>query len=255
MLTYTKNNCLVSIVITYYKKKKFLSKTLNSIKSQIYNNYEIIFVYDDPDLSDIHFVKKSLSIFKKKKLLVNSRNLGVAKSRNRAMKYCRGTYLAFIDSDDLWKKNKLSYQLNIMERYSSLFSFTSYDVIDEKDKLLKKREVNNDGNFSALIKSNFIGLSTVMIHRSLYKKIMFPKLQTQEDFALWLKISREGHKLRHIKKSLSCWRKSEGSLSSSISRRLIDAFLLYYIYLNKNFVYSIYSVLVLSFYKLKKEIF
>ena len=255
MLIYTKNNHLVSIVITYYKKKKFLAKTLNSIKSQIYKNYEIIFVYDDSDLSDIDFIKKKLSIFKKKKLLINTRNLGVAKSRNRGMKHCKGTYLAFIDSDDLWKRNKLSYQLEIMEKHSSLFSFTSYDVIDEKDKLLKKRKVDNDGNFSTLSKSNFIGLSTVMLHRKLYKKIMFPKLQTQEDFALWLKISREGYKLRHIKKSLSSWRKVGGSLSSSISRKLIDAFLLYYIYQNKNFVYSIYSVLVLSFYKLKKEIF
>ena len=66
MLTYTKNNHLVSIVITYYKKKKFLAKTLNSIKSQFYKNYEIIFVYDDPDLSDVDFIKKKLSIFKKK---------------------------------------------------------------------------------------------------------------------------------------------------------------------------------------------
>ena len=57
------------------------------------------------------------------------------------MKHCRGTYLAFIDSDDLWKKNKLSHQLKIMEMYSSLFSFTSYDVIDEKDKLLKKERL------------------------------------------------------------------------------------------------------------------
>ncbi len=255
MSTYTKNSHLISIVITYYKKKKFIAKTLNSIKAQIYKNYEIIFVYDNSDLSEIDFVKQKLSIFKKKKLLINSRNLGVARSRNKAMQHCKGDYLAFIDSDDLWKKNKLSYQIKIMEKYSSLFSFTSFDVIDERDKLLKKRIVDNDGNFPDLLKSNFIGLSTVMIHKKLYRKIMFPKLQTQEDFALWLKISREGHKLSHIKKSLSSWRKVKGSLSSSIFRKLIDAFLLYYIYQNKNFMYSIYSVLVLSFYKLKKEIF
>ena len=104
------------------------------------------------------------------------------------------------------------------------------------------------------IKIYFIGLSTVMLHRKLYKKNNVSETSNPRGFfALWLKISREGYKLRHIKKSLSSWRKVGGSLSSSISRKLIDAFLLYYIYQNKNFVYSIYSVLVLSFYKLKKR--
>ena len=255
MLTSTKNNQLISIVITYFKKKKFISKTLNSIKQQFYQNFEIILVYDDPNLSDIDFIKKKLKIFKKKKLIINQKNLGVAESRNKAVKYCKGNYLAFLDADDLWKKNKLSYQLEIMRKNSILFSFTSYDVIDEKGKFLKKRKVDHDGDFLNLSKSNFIGLSTVMIHRKLYKKLMFPKLKTQEDLALWLKISKKGYKLKHIKKSLSFWRKVDGSLSSNIFRKVIDAFLLYYIYQNKNFVNSIFSVLVLSFNKLKKEIF
>ena len=51
------NNILVSIVITYFKKKKFLIKTLNSIRKQNHKNYEIIFVYDDPNFSDLSFVK------------------------------------------------------------------------------------------------------------------------------------------------------------------------------------------------------
>ena len=250
-----KNDQLISIVITYYKKKKFISKTLNSIKKQFYQNFEIILVYDDPNLSEIDFIKKKLKLFKKKRLIINQKNLGVARSRNKAIKFCKGNYLAFLDADDLWKKDKLSYQLEFMRKNSTLFSFTSYDVIDEKGKVLKKRKVEYDGNSSNLSKSNFIGLSTVMIHRKLYKKIMFPKLKTQEDLALWLRISKRGYILKHIKKSLSSWRKVDGSLSSNIFRKMIDAFLLYYIYQNKNFVYSIYSVLILSFNKLKKEIF
>ena len=58
---------LVSIIITYFKKKKYVSKTLNSIFSQFYKNYEIVFVYDDSNKADLNFIIKSLSIFKKKK--------------------------------------------------------------------------------------------------------------------------------------------------------------------------------------------
>ena len=60
---------LVSIVITYFDKKEYINKTLNSIFSQSYKNYEIILVYDDESLYDLKFVNFLLSKFKKKKLL------------------------------------------------------------------------------------------------------------------------------------------------------------------------------------------
>ena len=47
----------------------------------------------------------------KKKIIINKKNIGVSKSRNKALKYCKGKYIAFIDADDLWKKNKL-YETN-----------------------------------------------------------------------------------------------------------------------------------------------
>ena len=246
---------LISLVITYYKKKKFLYKTLKSILRQNYKNYEIIFVYDDEDLTDLSFVKKKLSIFKKKKIIINKKNLGAAMSRNIAIRYCKGQYLAFIDSDDIWKKNKLYYQLKFMKNNAYLFSFTSYDIIDENNHVLKKRVVKQDANYRNLLRSNFIGLSTVMMHKKLYKKFKFPHLKTQEDFALWLKISKNGYRLRHIRKTLSYWRKTPSSLSSNSFRKLIDAFKLYNIYQDKNFIFSIYSVLILSLNKLIKEIF
>ena len=60
-----KKKPLISIIVTYYKKKNFLKKTLNSILNQTYKNYEIIFVYDD-DQKDIEYVKFYLSNLKKK---------------------------------------------------------------------------------------------------------------------------------------------------------------------------------------------
>ena len=102
-----KKNSLISIIIKYYKKKIFLEKNQNFIFNQTYQNYELLFVYDDKDRNDLKFVKKCLSKFKNKKLIINKKNLGVAKSRNTAIKFSKGTYIAFIDSDDIWKKNKL----------------------------------------------------------------------------------------------------------------------------------------------------
>ena len=245
---------LISIVITYYKKKKFIKKTINSIFMQNYKNYEIILVYDDDDKNDLKYLRDLLKPFKIKKLIINNKNLGVAKSRNLAIKYCKGYYIAFIDSDDLWKNNKLRDQYNFMKKKSSLFSFTSYDVIDENNKIIKKRKVNLDAEYKKLSRSNFIGLSTVMINKKLFSKIVFPNLKTQEDFGLWLSLIRAGIKLNHLDKSLSFWRKTNNSLSSNIFYKFRDAFKLFYIYENKNLINSIFSVLILSYNKIIKEL-
>ena len=112
---------LISIIVTYYKKKKYLKKTLNSIYNQTYQNFEIILVYDDTKKDDLNFVRNHLKIFKNKKLIINRFNLGVSKSRNIALKNCKGDYIAFIDADDIWKKNKLLDQINFMKKNHQIF--------------------------------------------------------------------------------------------------------------------------------------
>ena len=179
--------------------------------------------------------------------------MGVAKSRNIALKKSRGLYLAFIDSDDIWHRNKLDKQLKFMKKKLISFSFTSYSIINEQDKILKTRKVFFDANYTDLLRSNFIGLNTVMISRKILPDIYFPNLKTQEDYALWLKLARKGHKLKHFNQVLSSWRETKKSLSSNIFYKIRDAFKLYYIYEKKNFILSIYSVLVLSYKKIIKN--
>ena len=244
---------LVSVIITYYKKKLFLKNTLKSILNQTYKNYEIIFVFDDEDKNDLKFVKHNLLKFKKKKLIINNKNLGVAKSRNIALKNSNGSYVAFIDSDDLWKKKKLSKQIEFMKKNSCDFSFTSYSIINEKNNFVINRKVSKDADYQTLIKSNYIGLNTVVVNKKILKHLYFPYLQTQEDFAVWLKLCRKGIKLRHLKENLSYWRKTKNSLSSNTLLKLFDAFKLFYFYEKKNFIFSIYSVLVLSYNKVLKN--
>lgn len=245
---------LVSIIITYYKKKDYILQTINSIINQTHDNFEVIFVYDDDDKNDLEYIKKITKKIKNKKLIINKKNLGVAKSRNKALRFCNGLYIAFIDSDDIWKKIKLEFQIKYMINKKLDFSCTSYNVIDEKNKVLRYRKVSKQISYNELIKSNCIGLSTVIFSKKIYSKIKFPSLNTQEDFALWLKLLREGVKLYTINKNLSSWRRTKNSLSSNIFQKLKDAFKLFYCYENKNFILSIFSVIVISYNKILKNI-
>jgi len=243
---------LVSVIITYYKKKKYIERTLKSILNQTHKNFEIIFVYDDENREHLGYIKKLLSKFKKKKLIINKINVGVAKSRNIAMKFCKGKFISFIDSDDVWAKNKLDNQLKFMINTKLKFSFTSFNVIDNNNKIVGVRNVYKDPEYEDLIKTNSIGLSTVMFHKKLLNVMKFAHLNTQEDFALWLKLLKKGYKLSHFKKNLSSWRKIKNSLSSNSIQKIKDAFTIYYKFENKNLTLSIYSVLVLAYNKLKK---
>ena len=105
-----------------------------------------------------------------------------------------------------------------------------------------------------LLKSCDIGLSSVIMKRSLFNKsIKFANIKTKEDYVLWLNITKNGKKIYGLNKTLLIWRKSENSLSSSTIRKLIDGFTVYYKYQKYNFLKSIYLLIILSLNFLKKK--
>ena len=146
---------LISIIITYFDKLEYIKKTLESVLAQSYKNYELIFIYDDNNLNDFKFIKPLLIKFKKKKVILNKKNIGVSQSRNKALNLSKGDYIAFIDSDDIWKKTKLIKQLKFMRKNLSDFSFTSYDVINYQNRIIKKRVVNLDPSYKTLQKKKY----------------------------------------------------------------------------------------------------
>ena len=246
---------LISIIIPYFKKKKYIKSTLVSILNQSYKKFEILIIYDDPSNEDLEYLKNLIKIDTRIKLIENHKNIGAGLSRNKGLKFSRGNYICFIDADDIWKKNKLKKQIQFMQKNKYNFSFTSYSIINEKNEILGKRNVFFDANYKILYNSNIVGLSTVMINKTIKPLISFPNLRTQEDFALWLKLCKKGVELKHLKNNLSFWRKTKKSLSSNILNKIMDAFKLYYMYEKKNFIFSVYSVLVLSYNKLLNKRF
>ena len=155
---------LVSIIIPYYKKKDYIKKTINSILKQTYKKFEIIIINDEPgELS-----KNILSFLKKKdsriKIINNKKNIGAGKSRNKGINIAKGKYIAFIDSDDLWKKNKLLKQIEFMRKKNIEISHTSYEIIDD-DLVTRGTRQAKLMNYKELIKSCDIGLSTVIIKK------------------------------------------------------------------------------------------
>ena len=243
----------VSIIMPYYKKSSFFEKAYHSVLNQNYLNIEIIIIYDDHDLTELSFVKETINNRKNTILIINKKNYGVGFSRNMGINRSKGFYIAFLDCDDVWKKNKLRNQVDIMDEMKLDFSFTSYTVINENDNFLYNIPAKNFLTHADLLKSCDIGLSTVMIKRQILKKFQFSGMKTKEDYLLWLQISKNNILIYGIKKHLSLWRKCNNSLSSNIFQKIKDAFNIYYRHEKQGFIKTLLSIIVLSFFAYKKK--
>ena len=248
-------NPKVSVIIPYHKKKKFFSKTINSIFNQSFKKFEIIIIFDDNEKNELDYIRKILKKYPKIKLIINNKILGPGLSRNKGIAISKGKYIAFCDADDLWNKDKLKLQIKFMEKNKLNFSHTSYFVINHKDKKIGQFKIKDKIDYQELLKSCDIGLSTVILNKKVLRnKNVFCKLKTKEDYHLWLKIVKTEINLIGMKKSLTSWRSLKVSLSSSILQRILDAFRLFYVYEKLNAFTSLFYVLRLSYYAYLKKI-
>ena len=246
---------LVSIIIPYYKKEFFIEETIKSILIQSYQNFEILIIDDEINLAASKVLEKISSLDSRIKIITNDKNLGAGESRNVGINFSKGDYIAFCDSDDLWKEQKLEVQLSFMKKNELNFSFTSYEVIDENKNFIKTRNADDIVDFIKLRNSCNIGLSTVLMKRNIFdnREYRFAGIKTKEDYVLWLTLAKNNIKLRGLKNILTSWRKNKNSLSSSIYQKLKDGYKVYRVYLGYSTLRSLFYLTILSInYILKK---
>jgi len=251
---------IVTIIIPYKKNLKYLFLTLKSISQQSYKKFKILIIYDDTDKSDLKIIKKTISTNKKFKnhlikIIQNKDNFGPGKSRNIGIKNSNSKYIAFIDSDDTWHKDKLKKQIKFMEKNNLLISHTSYFVVNSVEKKISFRIAKNKIFKDDLIRSCDIGLSTVMLDTAFIKKnkLYFPTtIKTKEDYVLWLKIIEKTNIIYGLDLKLTNYRKTKNSLSSNIFLNLINGYKVYRYFLYYSPIKSFYFLICLSINYLKK---
>ena len=238
---------LVSIIIPYYKKKKYILTTINSAISQSYKNIEIIIVYDDENDDDLKLLEEIKKKDERIRIIKNKKKMGAGLSRNIGISSSTGKYIAFLDADDTWEADKLSKQMSFMTDNNYLASHTSYQIVDEYRNIIGNRVARSFLNLEDLLKSCDIGTSTVIIKKNILDdQIKFPSIKTKEDFVLWLRILERDIKIYGLDINLSKWTKSNSSLSSSTIQKLKDGFKVYNKYMNFNSLKSLYYLICLS---------
>jgi len=244
---------LISVIIPYFKKKKFIEESVNSILNQSYTNIEILIIYDDKDLEDFKYLNQIFNSNNKIRIIVNETNIGAGLSRNKGISMANGKYIGFLDADDYWHQEKVFKQIKFMKENNFKVSHTSYQIIDEDKNILDVRKARDFNSYKDIIKSCDIGLSTVIVEKTVIKDdIKFVDLKTKEDFVLWLKILYSGIAIGALNENLTFWRKLKNSLSSSFFQKMIDGYKVYRKYMKYSSLMSLYLLLCLSINFLRK---
>ena len=162
------NQIKVNIVLPNYNSGEIILETLDSILSQTFKNWQLIIVDDNSNLNNKKLLKK-YSKHKKIKIIWLKKNKGAGFCRNIAMRYSKSDYIAFIDSDDIWHKDKLFKQLNFMLKNNFDFTYTNYLPFKTKnnqfDKHYYMKQITppKDFNFNSYIKNTSISTATMII--------------------------------------------------------------------------------------------
>ncbi len=205
---------LVSIIMPNYNGEKYLKETIESVLSQTYPNWELLFVDDCSTDTSVELVRSFND--DRIKVYCNESNQGAAASRNRALREANGRWIAFLDSDDLWQKQKLHLQIEFMVENQISFSFTSYSVVRENDFVVEFNPPKDDYDYKMILKHCSIGCSTVIYDREKVGMVYMPiEAEKREDFACWLKILRTEKSAVCFHKNLTTYNLHTNSLSSN----------------------------------------
>ena len=206
----TIENSLVSIVTPVYNNADFVEKTIESVKNQTYDNWEMILIDDKSNDNSLDIINKFASRDSRIKIIKNKNNLGAGVSRNKAIKLARGKYIAFLDGDDIWKENKLEIQIGLMDKNKWEFSHTSYGYITEFGKKLNKtyQVKSQPVGYYDLLKRTDIGCLTAVYNQEMLGKYYMSEHRRKQDYALWLSILKDGFRSFPIEQELAYYRQN-----------------------------------------------
>lgn len=216
-------NALVSVIMPNYNGGKFLAETIGSVLAQTYRNWELLITDDCSTDGSAALIREYAEKDPRIKLFVQEKNGGAAAARNRSLNEAKGKWIAFLDSDDVWKPEKLERQLAFMGENGYAFSCTKYEHIDENSRPLGKVVVSPKviGKHK-MFRYCYLGCLTVM-----YDAETVGLLQTDErignglnDYALWLKAVKKA-KCYYLDECLAAYRVRNSSLSHGKKARLI----------------------------------
>ena len=247
----------VSIIVPVYNAEKFVLETIESVKAQTYENWELLLVEDGSTDNSRQVIEAYLQKNPDERIrLLPKETGGAARARNFGLEHAEGRYISYLDADDLWSADKLAKQLTFMEEKQATFSFTGYEFADENGKGLGKIvRVPETIVYKQALQNTTIFTSTVMFDtKKINKEELNMPIIKSEDTALWFQVLRPGRTAYGLNENLVRYRRSGGSLSSNKIEALRRIWNLYRKAEHLSIPYSIYNFCFWAFRAVKRRV-
>lgn len=256
---------LVSIVVPVYHAAAYIEETIRMVEEQTYENWELILV-DDASKDDsrqviekylakrnrnrpedtVHEEQESENTDAKKgiiRLICKKQNEGAAMARNTGIDAAEGRYIAFLDADDIWMRDKLQKELAFMKEKNAAFVFSAYEFGDENAKGTGKIvHVPETLTYHEALSRTVIFTTTVLLDtEKTGRELIHMPVVKSEDTALWWKLLRNGFTAYGLDEVLAIYRRPAKSLSSNKLEAMKRIWNLYRKQEGLSFFYSAYN--------------
>lgn len=251
-----KNN-MVSIIMPCYNSGKYILKAVESVVNQTYTNWELIIVNDCSDDDTNIILEKYINDNNENriKIINNSKNMGAAASRNKAIEKANGRWIAFLDSDDSWEEKKIEEQIKFMVDNNYHFTYTNYNVENENGNIVSMVTGPRNINKFTMYLFCWPGCLTVMYDAKFVGKIKIGNIKKNNDYAMWLLIIKKCN-CYLLNETLATYSRRIGSVSNVGKLELIRwHYKLYRQELNKNIFISLLLTCTNIFFAAYKKIF
>ena len=196
----------ISIITPFFNTEKYLARCIESVLNQSHQDIEFILV-NDGSFDNSLAIAKSFAENDNRIIIITQKNQGQSVARNNGIAKATGNYLAFLDSDDFWDKNKLKEQLKFIEDNKLDGCFVNYNALQKNGikKISKKFEDNHIVTKEEIATNNCISgsCSSILFKKELINNTnLFVPKRYNEDYDLWLRIIFNENKIGYLNKVL-----------------------------------------------------
>jgi len=241
---------LISVVINCYNGEKFLKEAIDSVYSQTYSNWEIVF-WDNASTDKSESIARSYD--RKLRYFKSSNLILLHEARNLAVKKCNGNVIAFLDADDIWLPNKLDKQVKLLSEDNKII-YGGYEIIDQFGNRTGMVTKDGPSGFitASLIRKNPISVGSILIDKSLLEQFRFDEnYDIMADFDLWVRLSLQ-YRINSVKGIVELSRQHESNVSDTQKHKwLVERRYFYRNFLRTNSVLKFPGIVL---YIIKTEI-
>ena len=244
----------VDIILPTYNSEKYIEETMDSIIKQSFTNWKLIIIddgsKDDTPLLINKYLNDKRIIFKKLE-----ENKGQGFCRNLALKSVSSNYVAFIDADDIWDKDKLKNQIALMNNLNLDFTYSNYKSFSEIDGVKKFNKIINlpeKFTYNTFVKNTSICTSTIIVRREKIYQAKFLNITSCDDYFFKCELLKNCNFAKKIEENLTLYRISKNSVQSNKFKNLYWVWYTNKKYNKMNIIENFLSILSISFNSIRK---